>query len=349
LKKIPLKKIKISIAFLASLLLLTSLSIAQAQTSGEMIKISLVKSENTLGVQIELDKPLKYESFPLLNPNRLVIDFPQVQKFSCDPNTAVNYFGVLTIRVAKFKPDVTRVVFNLADRRPSYTFKEIENGLVVVFWFEEEEKKPADLREKSVVKKGKKEQPERHAEERVAEKKPFDLFEEMTVIVGINSGLYFFHSEEFQNIFGKSILFFGGETAVFVSPSKDHYIGASLGAKYISDNGIRYDKERVELTIIPISLSAFYLRQFKMFSPFIGVGVDYYDYKETFPEATDIPAISGYPWGAHFQVGTYLKLASSLSLKLYFKYCNARAKENGVEKNLGGNEYGLVLAYHFKI
>lgn len=339
-----MKEIKISITFLFSFLL-SSLLLAQAQSSGELIKISIARSENTLGVQIELNNPLKYESFPLLNPNRLVIDFPQVQKFSCDPNIEVNDFGILTIKTAKFKPDVTRVVFNLVSKRPSYTFKEIEKGLVVIFWFEEEEKKPLEIKEKPIMKK----EPEKQVEERVVEKKPFDLFEEMTVIIGINSGLYFSHSAEFQYIYGKSILFFGGETAVLISPSKDNYIGASLGAKYISDNGIRHDKERVELVIIPISLSAFYLRQFKMFSPFIGVGVDYYDYKETFPEATDIPAISSYPWGTHFQVGTYLKLASSLSLKLYFKYCNARAKEDGVERNLGGNEYGLVLAYHFKI
>ncbi|UCC41106.1 MAG: AMIN domain-containing protein [Candidatus Aminicenantes bacterium] len=333
-----MKKIKISIAFMVFLFLVSSLSLGQTQSSGELTKITIAKSESAMGIQIELDKALKYESFPLLNPNRLVIDFPQVVKFSCDPLTEVNDFGVLTIRVAKFKPDVTRVVFNLADKRPSYTFRENERALNVIFWLEEEKEKPA-------VKK----EPERQIEERAVEKKPSGLFEEMTISIGVNSGLYFFHSTDFQNIYGESIVFFGGETTVLVSPSKNNYIGASLGAKYISKSGVNHHSERVELTIIPVSISAFYLRQFKTFSPYIGVGLDYYDYKETFPDAADIPTISSYPWGTHVQVGTYLRLASSLSLKVYFKYYEARAKEGGVEKNLGGNEYGLSLAYHFKI
>lgn len=341
------KRILIS---LSSLLFLFNLSMAQAQTSGELKKITLAKSESALGVQIELDKPLKYESFPLINPNRLVIDFPGVEKFSCDPLIEVNSFGIITIRVDKFKPDVTRVVFILADKRPSYSFRENERTLNVVFWFDEvKEKKPPEIKEKPVVREVTKEEPEKKEVEEPEEERPSGLFEEMTVSVSANCGFYAMHSADFQDTYGKGILFFGGETTVMASPGKNNYIGASLGFKYISDNGISHFDERVELRIIPISLTALYLRQLRMFSPFVGVGLDYYDYMETFPEASDIPSISSYPWGTHIQVGTYIKLAPSLSLKLFFKYTNARAKEEGVEKNLGGNEYGLALSYHFKI
>ncbi len=341
------KRILIS---LSSLLFLFNLSMAQAQTSGELKKITIAKSESALGVQIELDKPLKYESFPLINPNRLVIDFPGVEKFSCDPLIEVNGFGVMTIRVDKFKPDVTRVVFILADKRPSYTFRENERTLNVVFWFGEvKEKKPPEIKEKPVVREVTKEEPEKKEVEKPEEKRPSGLFEEMTVSVSANCGFYAMHSADFQETYGKGILFFGGETTVMASPGKNNYIGASLGFKYISGSGISHSDERVELRIIPISITALYLRQLRMFSPFVGVGLDYYDYKETFPETTDIPSISSYPWGTHIQVGTYIKLAASLSLKLFFKYTNARAKEEGVEKNLGGNEYGLALSYHFKI
>jgi hypothetical protein len=49
-------------------------------------------------------------------------------------------------------------------------------------------------------------------------------------------------------------------------------------------------------------------------------------------------------------LGTYVKVIDSLAFKVYFKFRNARKTLDGdIEVNLGGNEYGIGLAYFFKI
>ena len=330
-----MKKTKIVLIFMATFLLFVNSSMAQIQDSGELKKISLKRLENKLEIHIEVDKLLNYKSFPLYNPNRLVIDLYQVKKFSCDSLIEVIDFGIKAIRIGKFQPDVTRVVFDLAEKPPSYKIQESSKGLIAVFWFGEEkkpEKRPIPILPREII-----EQEEAAEEE-----------EKMTFSIGAKGGFYFMHASRFQDIYGKSSLFTGVE-AVFKFPlRKKEYIGISLGFKYISDKGlISYEKSKLE--IIPVTLSALYLRQYRIFFPYVGIGVDYYNYSENSPETFDEPLYSGKTWGFNIQAGTYLYLTSSLSLKLFIKYQSARLKENNRNINLGGNVYGLVLAYHFKI
>lgn len=341
---------------MATFLLFVNSSMAQIQDSGELKKISLKRLENKLEIHIEVDKLLNYKSFPLYNPNRLVIDLYQVKKFSCDSLIEVIDFGIKAIRIGKFQPDVTRVVFDLAEKPPSYKIQESSKGLIAVFWFGEERK------EKTVEEASPEIQKEIPKEEKKPEKRPIPILpreiieqeeaaeeeEKMTFSIGAKGGFYFMHASRFQDIYGKSSLFTGVE-AVFKFPlRKKEYIGISLGFKYISDKGlISYEKSKLE--IIPVTLSALYLRQYRIFFPYVGIGVDYYNYSENSPETFDEPLHSGKTWGFNIQAGTYLYLTSSLSLKLFIKYQSARLKENNRNINLGGNVYGLVLAYHFKI
>jgi len=341
---------------MATFLLFVNSSMAQIQDSGELKKISLKRLENKLEIHIEVDKLLNYKSFPLYNPNRLVIDLYQVKKFSCDSLIEAIDFGIKAIRIGKFQPDVTRVVFDLAEKPPSYKIQESSKGLIAVFWFGEERK------EKTVEEASPEIQKEIPKEEKKPEKRPIPILpreiieqeeaaeedEKMTFSIGAKGGFYFMHASRFQDIYGKSSLFTGVE-AVFKFPlRKKEYIGISLGFKYISDKGlISYEKSKLE--IIPVTLSALYLRQYRIFFPYVGIGVDYYNYSENSPETFDEPLYSGKTWGFNIQAGTYLYLTSSLSLKLFIKYQSARLKENNRNINLGGNVYGLVLAYHFKI
>ncbi len=172
--------------------------------------------------------------------------------------------------------------------------------------------------------------------------------EKMTFSIGAKGGFYFMHASRFQDIYGKSSLFTGVETAFKFPLRKKEYIGVSLGFKFISDKGlISYEKSKLEIT--PVTLSVLYLRQYRIFFPYVGIGVDYYNYSENSPETFDEPLHSGKTWGFNIQAGTYIYLTSSRSLKLFIKYQSARLKENNRNINLGGNVYGLVLAYHFKI
>lgn|GEM_PF-1135699 len=365
-----MRKAKTIFSLLITLFLFVNLSIAQTQVSFELKNISINRVDNKLEVQLELNKPFNYESFTLLNPNRLVIDLLQVENFLNNPYIEVNEFGVQIIRTAKNKPDVTRVVFNLEKKLPLYIIEENEKGLAVIFWFEEVkeekiekieeiEKKPIEIKEEPVKVEMKKEEIEKKEIEKPVEKIPSILPEEIskeevkektTISIGLNSGFYFIQDTNFQNSYGKNAFFFGGETSFQIPLSKREYIGASLSFKSISKTGLTIPREEeIKLKITPISFAVLYLRQYGIFSPFVGFGVDYHNYKETYPDTFAISYISGSTWGISFHIGIYAKIIPSLSLKLYFKYHDAKAKENGVDISLGGNEYGLGLAYHFKI
>lgn len=336
--------------------LLLNLSMAQIQNSGELKKISLKRLENKLEVHIEVDKLLNYKSFPLSNPKRFVIDLFQVKKFSCKSRIEVIDFGIKAIRIGKFQPDVTRVVFDLAESPPSYKIQESSKGLIAVFWFGEEKKEKA-LEEipPEVQKEIPKE--EKKPEKRPVPKLPREIIEQeeaaeeeekMTFSIGPKGGFYFMHASRFQDVYGKSSFFTGIETVFKFPLRKNEYIGVSLGFKYISDKGLSsYEKSKLEIT--PVSLSALYLREYGIFFPYAGFGVDYYNYSENSPETFDEPLYSGKTWGFNIQAGTYIYLTSSLSLKLFIKYQSAQLEENNRNLNLGGNVYGLALAYHFKI
>ncbi len=349
-----MNKTKIIIALLMILLLFSNLSIAQVRIYGELKKISFSRLENKLEVQMEVTMPFEYESFVLSDPNRWVIDLSQVNKFSCASYIEVVEFGVKAIRVAKYKPDVTRIVFDLAEKLPSYKLTETSKGLSAVFWFEEEEiekKKEVAVEEippeikKDVIEE--KEKPVEKAPPEI-EKEVITEEEYISISIGAHAGFHFMHALHFQEVYGKSSPFTGLEAVIKIPLRKKEYIGMSLGFKFISDNGSS-GFEKSDLEITPVALSAFYSRQFGLFSPFIGLGADYYNYSETSPETLDNPIYSKKTWGAHIQAGTYVHLTSFLSAKLFFKYQNASLKENGIDLNLGGNTYGLGLAYYFNI
>jgi len=361
--------------------LLGNSAMAQTQASGVLNEIRLNKLTDRLEVTLVLNKPVEYKSFSLPDPNRFAIDLLQVLEFSSDSLIEVVHFGVRTIRVAKFRPTVTRVVFDLSKVSPSHVVRERGNELIITFWFdakieekidekeekeevrekakieeveEVEEKKPLEIKEEMVETPVAKEEKEK-IEEKPVEKSPPELPEEtvkkgkIAIIVGFNSGLYFMHSKNFQDMYGNEFFYFGGETIFKLPLRRKEYFGASLGFIYISKNGRNISEEESKLKIIPMFLSVFYMRELGVFSPYAGFGIDYIDYKETYLETASTSSISGLTWGTSVQVGTFIRLVPSLSLRLHFKYRSSHLKKIDRNIKLGGNEYGLMLAYHFNI
>lgn len=331
---------------------------AQTPESGELKEITFKRLESKLEAHLVVERLLNYKSFPLSNPNRLVIDLFQVTKFSCNSYIEVIDLGIKSIRVAKNRPDVIRVVFDLAEKAPFYKIKETSKGLVAVFWFGEEKKeKVAEAAPPKLEKEiAKPEEVEKKEEiEKPMEKTPpilppeiIEQEEEMTFSIGLNSGFCFMHASRFQDIYGNSSPFTGVETVFKFPLRKKEYIGVSLSFKFISDKGLSsYEKSKLEIT--PVTFSALYSRQYGLFYPYIGVGADYLNYSENSPETFDKPIYSSKTWGLHFEAGTYIYLTSFLSFKLFAKYQSARLKENGTDINLGGNVYGFGLAYHFNL
>lgn len=346
-----------------------------AQGSSELQKIQFTKTGSRLVVQIEVPGLLQYKNFSLTNPNRFVVDLYQVKRFFCDPFIDVDYMGVKNIRVAKFQSSITRVVFDLAESPPVNSIKEIPEGLLIVFWGEGlEEKKPLEKPiekiapkpaekivrkviqpEKKILSKEKEQEKAVEAEKVTQieeEPKPLTQEEEqapekkeISISMGILGGYHFMHSSHYQDIYGKSIISVGGETIVKFPVGKNDRIGVALGFIYIKDDGSgNYAESRLKIT--PLSFSVLYFKEIKDFSPYLGFGADYIYFSENSPESYDAPIYSKKIWGYNIQVGASMKLASSLSLKVYAKYNNAKFKEGQLNINIGGNEYGLGLLFN---
>jgi hypothetical protein len=87
-------------------------------------------------VKVRVEGPFLIETFSLLGPKRLVIDFHSVSKIEAQPILEVNAMGLLSIRTGQFQPTVARVVFDLDARVPSHSIATQPDGVKVVFWQE---------------------------------------------------------------------------------------------------------------------------------------------------------------------------------------------------------------------
>lgn len=129
----------------------TAAALAQETGTGSTIKeITSEKVDDQLQVLIKIDGPFTFETLEVQAPQRLVLDFKTVTQIEAQPVIEVNAAGVTSIRTGQFQPDVARVVFDLADKAPSHSLTQTENGLKVVFWLEEAqpqpEAKPAEVK-----------------------------------------------------------------------------------------------------------------------------------------------------------------------------------------------------------
>lgn len=103
---------------------------------GVLENIEITKSVNILEVRILLNRDTKSNDFRLNNPNRLVIDFFEIGRISASRRMNVNDFGIIAVRAGMYKPDIARVVFDLADRIPFYRIEKIAGGIKVLFWLQ---------------------------------------------------------------------------------------------------------------------------------------------------------------------------------------------------------------------
>jgi hypothetical protein len=105
--------------------------------------ITFQKVDDQLQVLIKIDGPFTFETLEVQEPQRLVLDFKSVSQIQAPPVLEVNDVGVTSIRTGQFQPDVARVVFDLADKAPSHSLTQTEDGLKVVFWTEAAAPQPA--------------------------------------------------------------------------------------------------------------------------------------------------------------------------------------------------------------
>ena len=168
--------------------------------------------------------------------------------------------------------------------------------------------------------------------------------------LGVGGGLYFIQDADFQDVYGKSTGYFGGEMNFFFPIKNREGIALAVDVKSISASGLSTEtEEEVKLKLLPLSFSILYMRHYSRLVPFVGLGGSIFSYEETYPPSFAIPSTKGSAFGLNLQLGTYIKVVESLSFKIFFKFYDARTKENDLNINLGGNEYGVGLAYHFNL
>lgn len=168
--------------------------------------------------------------------------------------------------------------------------------------------------------------------------------------LGVGGGLYFIQDADFQDVYGKSTGYFGGEMNFFIPIKSREGIALAVDVKSISASGLSTEtEEEVKLKLLPISFAVLYMRHYSRLVPFVGLGGSIFSYEETYPPSFAIPSTKGSTFGLNLQLGTYIKIVESLSLKVFFKFYDARTKENDLNINLGGNEYGIGIAYHIKL
>jgi hypothetical protein len=110
--------------------------------------LSVIRSEERgeLALTIRADGALKYQDFFLGNPDRLVVDFPDVLSRASLKSLEVNQEPVRRVRLAQFSaaaPRVARLVLDLTARSP-YRIVDTDDGIRILFG-EGEPPSPAPL------------------------------------------------------------------------------------------------------------------------------------------------------------------------------------------------------------
>lgn len=108
-----------------------------SKKTGVLEKILISREADRLDVKILFNILTIRHEFELANPNRLVIDFHNLQKISAARSYKVNYLGVISIRTGIFRPNIARVVFDMIGDIPPYSIESIENGVKVTLGFKE--------------------------------------------------------------------------------------------------------------------------------------------------------------------------------------------------------------------
>lgn len=332
----------------------------QSTQEAELKSINFEKKGNQIEVKIEYPPSTPYDSFSLMNPNRLVLDFMGIREISSMPMITVDQMGIVSIRSALNRPGVARVVFNFTDETPQYRIEETETGLTITFWEEErymEQREPEKV-VKETVKPPVKEKIEIKPETKKAvqpEKRPISYLEETAAKVkknmtlGFSAGYLTLQDETFAETYGEGGVYFKGEYSVtlpFKTDSFDIWTGFTF-FQTAGETSITQDDITLKMTNLSVAFR--YLPTFSKFTPFIGAGIDYLVYKEILPEDFMIGSVGGSDLGFHVQGGTYYNFLPYMSFMVHIKYLWSTTDVDGLEVNLGGVEYGAGLVFRFNL
>lgn len=172
--------------------------------------------------------------------------------------------------------------------------------------------------------------------------------EERYFTVGLLGGIYSLQDQVFQELYGKSAPFFGAEITLRFPIREPHGMDIAAGGRTLTKKGLTsYTEEDLNLRLTDLFLSLCYSYDTGRFALFLGPGIEYVTYKETYAETFPVDSMQGSQTGFHLTGGGYVHLTSALSLKGYFKYCRVETGKPGFRINLGGTEWGVGILYRF--
>ncbi len=354
-----MRRVKTTAILLSLLIVATNLAAVQDSQVAELRNIQFEKTDSQIEVKIEYPPDIPYDSFSLMNPNRLVLDFMGIRTVSSMPMIGVNEMGIVSIRSALNRPGVARIVFNFTDETPQYRIEDTESGLTVTFWkdtldeavMEQEEPEQPIIEPPKPPVKEKTETPREKKEPVKPKPRPVSYNQERTseklMAFGFSAGFLTLQDTAFTDAYGEGGVFFKGEYSFFL-PVRNRNIDIWTGFTFFKKTGkTSITQEDLTLKITNLSLALRYLHTFSKFRPFAGAGIDYIVYKEILPEDFLIESVGGSDLGFHVQGGTYFDPLPYLSLKIHIKYLWSKTTENELEVNLGGVEYGAGLIFRF--
>jgi hypothetical protein len=355
-----MRRMKTSAILLSLLIVATNLVAAQDSQVAELKSIQYEKKDSQLEVKVEYPSDIPYDSFSLMNPHRLVLDFMGIRTVSSSPMIDINELGIVSIRCALNRPGVARIVFNFTDETPRYRIEDTESGMTITFWKDAETEAGMEREEPEPVVRKPVKPPVEEKELAPETKKPVRTetpptyyregntnSAEKIMAIGFSAGYLALQDAAFTDAYGEGGVFFKGEYSFYL-PLKSKSLDIWTGFTFFEKNGkTSITQEDLTLKMTDLSLALRYLHKFSKFRPFVGAGIDYVVYKEYLPEDYMIESVGGSELGFHVQGGTYFDPLPYLSLKIHLKYLWCTATENEVEVNLGGVEYGAGLVFRF--
>lgn len=282
-----------------------------------------------LKVSILTEGPAALKDVRLAQPNRLLAVFSPIEKVSAPPYVDINRSGVKRATIEKQDDRTYQVVFTLDGKQPSYKVDQYPN-LIEILFKQEIPAKPAGGRRAAT-------QPAQ-----TAVREPSSIRTFPNTQFGILAGSYGVASQAFSDVYGSAGLIFGGELTKFLVTTDKLSFGLSATFRYFSKDGAAtYTNDPTTLTLMPVSLTALATLSSGNLAPFLGVGGDFFNYKEK----SDVHEVSGSTMGFHVQGGFYYRFPGFdfLAAKFYAKFTTATATQDTVDIKLGGTELGVSL------
>ena len=172
--------------------------------------------------------------------------------------------------------------------------------------------------------------------------------EEKYFSIGLQGGAFFAQDVDLQQLYGKSLPFFGVEATLRLPISEPHGLDLAVGGRQLKADGkTTYTQEATSLRLTNLSVAIRYSYDSGRFAVVLGPGIDYIKYEETYAETFPVPSANGKAVGFNIQGTVYFHLTAGLSIKGYGKYCGASTENPGFRVNLGGAEWGAGVLYRF--